>query len=162
MSWIVRLGTGLEFVHGAEMLAAESNPYAVVLPCIYGSRLEGPLLLATGKCPENVPFHDEKSLQAYYEKFESIVVFADERMTDNARKLATPWRINAVLIIQMTLDTPPKDGDVKALLDLVNINAVTALAGPQSLVLVRISESYCFYRGIANRIRLNTSDLAFG
>jgi hypothetical protein len=39
---------------------------------------------------------------------------------------------------------------------------VTALAGPQSLILVQISEKYYFYRGIANRAHLNTSGLAFG
>ncbi|KAH2821523.1 hypothetical protein KXW76_008486, partial [Aspergillus fumigatus] len=38
----------------------------------------------------------------------------------------------------------------------------TALAGPQSLILVQISEKYYFYRGIANRAHLNTSGLAFG
>jgi hypothetical protein len=83
-------------------------------------------------------------------------------MTDNARNLATPWRINAVFIIQMTLEESQKLGDVKPLLDLVNINAVTALAGPQSVVLVQISEKYYFYRGIANRDHLNTTNLAFG
>jgi hypothetical protein len=48
------------------------------------------------------------------------------------------------------------------LLNFANINAVTALAGPQSLVLIQISEKYYFYRGLANRAHLNTSGLAFG
>ncbi len=48
------------------------------------------------------------------------------------------------------------------MLDLVNINAVTALAGPQSLVLVQISRNYYFYRGIANRNHLDNSKLRFG
>jgi hypothetical protein len=48
------------------------------------------------------------------------------------------------------------------LLNLVNINSVTALAAPQSLVLVQISEKYYFYRGIANRSVLDTSNLVFG
>ncbi|KAF8854905.1 hypothetical protein BDZ45DRAFT_656052 [Acephala macrosclerotiorum] len=158
----IRFGTGLQFMHKAETLAPESNPSTVVLPCIFGSRLEGPLLLATGTSPECVPFDDEQSLRACYESFKNTIVFVDERMTDNARNLATPWRINAVFIIQMTSEASSKDGDVKALLDLVNINAVTALAGPQSLVLVQISEKYYFYRGIANHVHLNTSNLAFG
>ncbi|PMD54408.1 uncharacterized protein K444DRAFT_646257 [Hyaloscypha bicolor E] len=157
---IIRFGTGLEFLSEAQEIAPESSPSAVVLPCIFGSRLEGPLLLATGKTPENVPFHDEQSLRAYYEDFESAVVFVDERMTDNARNLATPWRMNAVFILQMTALAAPKDGD--AILDLINISAVTALAGPQSLVLVQITEKYYFYRGIANRSILNTSNFAFG
>ncbi|CZR66263.1 uncharacterized protein PAC_16164 [Phialocephala subalpina] len=158
----IRFGTGLEFMHESEQLSPESNPSAVVLPCIFGTLLQGPLLLATGRTPENLPFDDEQSLRSCYEGFESVVVFVDERMTDNARNLATPWRINAVFVIQMSTQAPPKDGDVKTLLDLVNINAVTALAGPQSLVLVQISEKYYFYRGISNQKHLNTSTLAFG
>jgi hypothetical protein len=55
---IIRFGTGLEFLYGAEKHVPESNPSAVVLPCIFGARLEGPLLLATGKAPENIPFYD--------------------------------------------------------------------------------------------------------
>jgi hypothetical protein len=159
---IIRFGSGLEIMSRAEKPFPDSNPSVVVLPCIFGTRLEGPLLLATGKSPENVPFHDEQSLRAYYENFKAAIVFVDERMTDNARNLATPWRINAIFVVQMVLEATPKDVDVKALLDLVNINAVTALAGPQSLVLVQISGKYYFYRGIANRTHLNTSTLTFG
>lgn len=159
---IIRYGTGLEFLAEAKKHFPECSPSAVILPCIFGTRLEGPLLLATGKAPENVPFHDGQSLRTYYEQFKTAIVFVDERMTDNARNLATPWRINAVFVVQMALNALPKDGDVKVLLNLVNINAVTALAGPQSLILVHISGKYYFYRGIANRNHLNTSTLAFG
>lgn len=159
---IIRFGTGLHFLHETIKLEPVSNPSAVVLPCILGSRLEGPLLLATATTPESVPFDDEQSLRTYYENLKNAIVFVDERMTDNARGLATPWRINAVFVIQMTSEAASKGGDVKASLDLVNINAVTALAGPQSLVLVQISEKYYFYRGIANRTHLNTSNLVFG
>jgi hypothetical protein len=111
---IIRFGTGLEFLSEAQEVAPESSPSAVVLPCIFGSRLEGPLLLATGRIPEHVPFHDEQSLRAYYEHLESAIIFVDERMTDNARNLATPWRMNAVYILQMAALAAPKDGDVKA------------------------------------------------
>ena len=83
-------------------------------------------------------------------------------MTDNARNLATPWRINGVFIVQVSPEGRPTGGDVETLLDLVNINAVTALAGPQSLVLVQISKNYYFYRGIANPYHLDTSKLRFG
>ncbi|KAL5319748.1 hypothetical protein ACEPPN_012804 [Leptodophora sp. 'Broadleaf-Isolate-01'] len=158
---IIKYGTGLEFVRD-ENAAPESISSAVVLPCIFGSRLEGPLLLATGRVPQNVHFSEEKALRAHYDQFKSAVVFVDERMTDNARNLATPWRINAVFVIQVSPDTPPAGPDVTKLMDLVNINAVTALAGPQSLVLVQISEKFYFYRGIADRSHLNTSKIAFG
>jgi hypothetical protein len=143
-------------------MLTSDNPSAVVLPCIFGARLEGSLLLATGKIPIDVLFQDEQSLRAYYDNFETVVVFVDERMTDNARILATPWRINAVFVVQMTPEATPKEANPEALLDMVNINAVTALAGPQSLILVQVSSKYYFYRGIANRDHLNTSNLAFG
>ncbi|KAH7393397.1 hypothetical protein BKA64DRAFT_755541 [Cadophora sp. MPI-SDFR-AT-0126] len=158
---IIQFGTGLEFVTATNS-TSESTPSTVVLPCLFGARLEGPLLLATGKAPQNVPFSDEGALQAYYESFETAVIFVDERMTDNARNLATTWRLNAVFVIQMSPDTPAAGPDVTKLLDLVNINAVTALAGPQSLVLVQIAERFYFYRGIAKQTHLNTSKLDFG
>ncbi|KUJ08263.1 uncharacterized protein LY89DRAFT_339205 [Mollisia scopiformis] len=159
---IIRFGKGLEFLLETEALTPDKSPSAVVLPCMFGSQLEGPLLLATGKTPKNIPFHNEEALRAYYENFKSVVVFVDERMTDNARNLATPWRINAVFVIQTKQAAPSDDGDVKASLDLVNVNAVTALSGPQSLVLVETSGKFYFYRGIANRTHFNTSNLAFG
>jgi hypothetical protein len=159
---IIKYGTGLESLSEAENLAPQKSPSAIVLPCIFGSLLEGPLLLATGKTPEEVPFHDEKSLRNYYENLKTAVIFVDERMTDNARNLATPWRINGVFIVQINPEARLKEGDIKTLLELVNVNAVTALAGPQSLVLVQISRNHCFYRGITNRDHLDTSKLGFG
>ena len=158
---VIQFGTGLEFFHDGN-LASESTPSTVVLPCLFGAQLEGPLLLATGKVPQNVPFSDQVALRAYYESFDTAVVFVDERMTDNARNLATKWRLNAVFVIQMAPDTPAPGSDATKLLDLVNINAITALAGPQSLVVVQIAERFYFYRGISNQIHLNTSKLDFG
>lgn len=157
----IRFGTGLEFLDSTEQLVPAHDPSAVVLPCVFGSKLEGPLLLATGNPPESVPYHDAESLQACYKSFENVIVFVDERMADNARNLASSWRMNAVFVIQMN-QGEGEASDVKALLDLVNINAITALAGPQSLVLVQISGRYFFYRGIANQALLDTSMLAFG
>jgi hypothetical protein len=159
---IIRYGRGLEFLSEGESLLPQKIPSAAVLPCMFGSRLEGPLLLTTGKTPEKVPFDNEVSLRAYYENLESAVIFVDERMTDNARNLATPWRINGVFIVQISPEGRPTGGEIETLLDLVNINAVTALAGPQSLVLVQISKNYYFYRGITNPYHLDTSKLRFG
>jgi hypothetical protein len=116
---LIRFGTGLEFLSEASTIIPQENLSAVVLPCIFGSRLEGPLLLATGKVPQNVPYHEEQSLQTYYEQLEGAIVFVDERMTDNARNLATPWRINAVFVIQMTTPAAPKDGDIKVSLNFL-------------------------------------------
>jgi hypothetical protein len=160
---IISFGTGIEFKLPNEKLPTKIQPSAVVLPCVFGSQLQGPVLLATGTIPSNVPFLDESALRDYYEQLKNIVVIVDDRMTDNARNLATSYRINALFIVQLNPENEPKNtDDVLSLLNSANINAVTALAGPQSLVLVQISDKYYFYRGLANRAHLNTSGLVFG
>ena len=160
---IIRFGTGIEFQLPGEELHSQNEPSAVVLPCIFGSQLQGPVLLATGTVPSNVPFLDGSALRDYYTQLKNIVVIVDDGMTDNARNLATSYRLNALFIVQISpQDEPQNTDDVLSLLNSTNINAVTALAGPQSLVLIQISDKYYFYRGIANRAHLNTSELAFG
>jgi hypothetical protein len=160
---IIRFGTGLEFESSSNEPLAQAKSSSVILPCIFGSELQGPVLLATGTVPSNVPFDKDSSLQDYYKQLKSAVVIVDDKMTDNARNLASQYRINALFIVQLNHETEPTDsGSVVSLLDSANINAVTALAGPQSLVLVQISEKFYFYRGIANREHLDTSRLEFG
>ncbi|KAE9364437.1 hypothetical protein N431DRAFT_563742 [Stipitochalara longipes BDJ] len=160
---IITFDKGIEFKLPHEELSTKTQPSAVVLPCIFGSQLQGPVLLATGTVPSNVPFLDEHSLRDYYNQLKNIVVIVDDRMTDNARNLASPYRINALFIVQLTpQNEPTTTDDVLSLLNSANINAVTALAGPQSLVLVQVSKKYYFYRGLANRAHLNTYGLSFG
>lgn len=160
---IIRFGTGITFELENGQPHSDTQQSAVVLPCIYGSQLQGPVLLATGTTPSNVPFPDEVALRDYYEKLKNIVVIVDDRMTDNARNLATSYRINALFILQLNPENEPKNTeDILGLMNSANINAVTALAGPQSLVLVQIFDKYYFYRGLANRQHLNSSGLAFG
>lgn len=160
---IIRFGTGFEFqLPDNGPLPADSS--AVVLPCIFGGQLQGPMLLATGTVPRNVPFLDENALREYYNQLKNVVVIVDDRMTDNARNLATSYRINALFIVQLgpQQNEPQNSDDILKLLDSTNVNAVIALAGPQSLVLVQISDKYYFYRGIGNRAHIDTSNLAFG
>ncbi|RDW61431.1 hypothetical protein BP5796_11323 [Coleophoma crateriformis] len=161
-SQVIKFGTGISFLSNEAEVVAQNDASTVILPCILGSKLEGPLLLATGSAPSNVPFANKAALQTYYEQLESVIVVVDDRMTDNARNIATSERMNALFIIQVTPETGPNDLDIVAILNSVNINAVTALAGPQSLVLVQNFERYYFYRGIANRAHLDTSSLEFG
>ncbi|OQE06252.1 hypothetical protein PENVUL_c019G02291 [Penicillium vulpinum] len=159
---IIRFGVGIEFQLPGEQLPTKT-PSTVVLPCIFGSQLQGPFLLATGAVPSNVPFLDEIALRDYYKQLKNAVVVVDERMTDNARNLATIYRINALFIVQLSPQNQPQTtDDILSLLNSANINAVTALAGPQSLILIQISDRYYFYRGIANRAYINTSRIEFG
>ncbi|GKU21814.1 unnamed protein product [Fusarium langsethiae] len=163
---IIRFGNGLEFINSEDTTKEGNNgnnKSAVVLPCIFGARLEGPLLLATGKTPSSVPFGESKALCSYYEQLDSVVVVVDEKMTDNARNLASNLRINALFIVQLdtkeTLETTDKVFDA---LSAANINAVTALAGPQALILAYAGDKLYFYRGLANPKVLDTSKLEFG
>lgn len=160
---VITFGTGIDFTLADAKPLTNDSTSAVVLPCIFGSQLQGPILLATGTAPSNVPFADETTIRDYYEQLQSVVVIVDERMTDNARNLATSWRINALFIVQITVERAPKTTeDVLQLMNSTNINAVTALAGPQSLVLIQILDRYYFYRGIANQPVLDTSEIVFG
>lgn len=115
--------------------------------------------IATGVVPSEVPFSGGNALQAYYEQLARVVFVVNNRIADNARNLASPYRINALLIAEASnLERELKAGeDMSSVLSSLNINAVTALAGPQSGVLVHISSRYYFHRGIAHRKFLKTS-----
>lgn len=159
---MIKFGTGLKFVFSED--TTSDNPSSkVVFPCIFGNRLEGAILLATGTMPINVPFLNEGALRGYYEKLDDVVFIVDEQMTDNARNLAASWRINALFVLQLTPTKEPTNADeVLELLNGANINAVTALAGPQSLVLIQISDKLYFYRGLADISFFDTSAMPFG
>ena len=161
-SQIVRFGTSLDFKSPDRDLDPSSS--SVILPCIFGTPMQGPLMLATGRVSSNAPFANDTAIREYFQQLKEIVFIVDDRMTDNARNLATSYRINALFVIQLPPPAEaPKDSDaVLSLLNAANINAVTALAGPQSLILVQIGDKYYFYRGIANREHLNTSSVVFG
>ncbi|CVL06197.1 uncharacterized protein FMAN_03828 [Fusarium mangiferae] len=159
---VIRFSTGIEFM-SSDANSSEQDNSAVVLPCIFGSQLQGPMLLSTGSTPSNVPFKDEKTLCAYYEQLESIAVVVDERMTDNARNLASGLRMNTLFIVQIkTKEKHETEEQVSAVLSSANINAVTALAGPQSLIVGNIGDKFYFYRGLANHKILDTTKLNFG
>lgn len=159
---LIKFGTGLEFIFPGDT-PSDAQSADVVLPCVFGNHLEGPVLLATGTAPVNVPFLNQRALRSYYNKLKDVVFIVDERMTDNARNLATSWRINALFVVQISPEKKPAtDKGLEEVLNAVNVNAVTALAGPQSLVLVQIADRYFFYGGLANRDILDTSTLSFG
>ncbi|OAR01853.1 hypothetical protein LLEC1_04648 [Akanthomyces lecanii] len=160
---LIKFGTGLEFATADSAASLSNNNVSTVLPCIWGTEFEGPMLLATGTCPSNVPFSSAVALLEHYGQLKSAVFLLNDGMTDNARNLAPAFRMNAVFIVQPNSAAhSEKHEDVVQYLDSVNINGVTALAGPQSLVLVQLADRFYFYRWIANRTHLNTSLLEFG
>lgn len=157
---IIEFGTGLHF---RDAQSPKGDVSKVILPCLFGAQLSGPVLLATGTTPLNVPFHDDVSLRKYYAQLKDVMVFVSDEMTDNARNLATTYRINALFCVHVTVTKEPENPDeVLKIMNTVNINAVTALAGPQSLIVISTGTKAYFYRGLANPALLNTSTLAFG
>lgn len=125
--------------------------------------MQGPMLLAIGKPPMGAVVSHTSELHEYYEQSRTIVVLVDENMTDNARNIATTWRLNGLFVLQGNqADTPVDDEDVVSILNSLNVNAITALAGPQSLILAQLGAKYYFYRGIANPDAIDTSALMFG
>lgn len=125
--------------------------------------MQGPMLLAIGEPPTGAVVTHTTELHEYYEKARTIVVLVDENMTDNARNVATTWRLNGLFVLQSTqADTPVDDADVIPLLNNLNVNAIAALAGPQSLIIVQLGAKYFFYRGIANPDAVDTSAFHFG
>lgn len=160
---MIKFGAGLTFENEAIDTATESQASTAMLPCIFGTELSGPMLLATGACPSGLPFRSGADLRKFYEQLEYVVVIVNDSMMDGARNLASSYRMNAVFVVQPKQDAAP-DGpfDMDEYLNGVNINAVTAMAGPQSLILVQREGKFHFYRGIANRKHLNTALLDFG
>lgn len=143
--------------------AAAPDGSTSTLPCILGGIMQGPMLLAIGEPPTGAVVSHTSELHEYYEKSRTIVVLVDENMTDNARNTATTWRLNGLFVLQSSqADTPVDDADVIPLLNNLNVNAITALAGPQSLIVVQLGAKYFFYRGIANPDTVDTSAFRFG
>ena len=158
---LIRFGTGMFWMdeHDNDPLFDKS---ASTFPCILGGLLQGPLLLATGDAPEHVQFDNSIQLHQYYKSAKTVTVVVGEDMTDNARNLATTWRINALFIIQSTEGVSSDDSNILPLLENLNINAITALAGPQSLILAQVGNRYFYYRGIANRGEFDFIGMEFG
>ncbi|KAJ6257612.1 hypothetical protein Dda_7399 [Drechslerella dactyloides] len=135
-------------VHASQPDPASATDKTIVLPCALGNPLEGSMVLALG-----TPFVGANVTHEQYTRLfdrASIVVFTvSDRMTDQARVLNPDVRCNALYILQTR--TPPPEQATASVEDLLNdtkINAITALAGPQSVVVVQLGDRYYFYRGI--------------
>ncbi|EPS38575.1 hypothetical protein H072_7657 [Dactylellina haptotyla CBS 200.50] len=120
----------------------------VVLPCALGNALEGSMILALGK-----PFTGAKVSQEQYtrlfDKAPLVVFTVSDRMSDQARVLNPDLRCNALYILQTTTPIPDQStASVEDMLNEVKINAITALSGPQSIVVIQLGDRYYFYRGI--------------
>ncbi|KAK6540899.1 hypothetical protein TWF694_008283 [Orbilia ellipsospora] len=135
-------------VHSEQPEDVDTTEKKVVLPCVLGNELEGSMILAVGK-----PFTGAKvSYEQYnrlFDKAPLIVFTVSDRMSDQARVLNPDLRCNALYIVQTTTPLPSQNTvSVEDILNDIKVNAVTALAGPQSIVVIQLGDRYYFYRGI--------------
>ncbi|EWC46029.1 hypothetical protein DRE_04822 [Drechslerella stenobrocha 248] len=138
-------------VHPSPPEYIRNDDKKVLLPCALGNPLEGPTILALGK-----PFNGaaDVTLEQYTRIFDkaSVVVFTvSDRMTDQARVLNPDVRCNALFIVQprnAALGSQTNNLTVEDMLNDLKINAITSLAGPQSIVTIQLGDRYYFYRGI--------------
>ncbi len=122
----------------------------VILPCCLGNVLEGPKLLALGK--PAVGSCSSGYLATMFKQCKLAIIVVSDVMSDQSRMLNAHERINGLFIVQPEKTYSVAILDKKAareeyFLDL-SVNAVTALAGPQSIIVVQLAENYFFYRGI--------------
>ncbi|KAK6505660.1 hypothetical protein TWF481_007551 [Arthrobotrys musiformis] len=135
-------------VHPEEPVDVDNTSKKVVLPCVLGNPLEGSMILAVGK-----PFVGAKvTYQQYTRLFDKapLVVFTvSDRMSDQARVLNPDIRCNGLFIVQTTTPLPSQNtSSVEDILNEIKVNAITSLAGPQSIVVIQLGDRYYFYRGI--------------
>lgn len=142
---LVWFGLGLSTEQPAE------KDIPAIIPCCIGNVLEGGKVLALG-----TPFRGD--IDAFRAAMGAVrsgsvpVVVVSDRMTDQCRVLNPNMRLNGLFIIQPGRTYPYAVFDDPAarnrLLTELNVNAVTALAGPQSFVVVQLGGNYFFYRGV--------------
>ncbi|KAK6335938.1 hypothetical protein TWF730_003314 [Orbilia blumenaviensis] len=135
-------------VHSEEPDDVNNTDRKVVLPCALGNPLEGSMILAVGK-----PFTGAKVTYEQYKRFfdkAPLVVFTvSDRMSDQARVLNPDVRCNGLFIVQTTTPLPSQNTlSVEDILNDTKVNAITSLAGPQSIVVIQLGDRYYFYRGI--------------
>ncbi|KAI8591008.1 hypothetical protein BDZ88DRAFT_394084 [Geranomyces variabilis] len=145
---IIRFGLGISVVKAAAPTFAQPP---CVFPCFLGNILEGGKIL-TLAIPLRGNTMATQRLLSSFEAGSVPVVFVSDHMTDQCRMLNPNERINGLFIVRpfakyhkSILDLPVER---EAFLKNVTVNAITALGGPQSIVVVELEGNFFFYRGI--------------
>lgn len=131
----VQFGTGL---HVASTFT-KRKAGAVSLP--FSGLCSGPAALALG-----TPY--EGSISGSWENFYSLleqnmpVVHVSTKWIDQV-KMSCDTLLNGIFIVHSDAE-----GATEAALNNTNVSAVSAMAGPNALVLVKLGEEYFFYRGV--------------
>lgn len=146
---VIQFGAGLEILNQTNQISLETDD--VVFPCCLGNTLEGPKILALGKPYRGVP-EPRIHLPMLFQQASIVVLNVSDTMSDQLRTLNPHERVNAIVILQTKAQYDANILDKRKpreeFFNNLNINAVTALAGPQSIVIVRLLDNYFFYRGI--------------
>lgn len=128
---------GFECYYFGVTISREDERSDVVLPIAGGSTVMA----------DNVLIHAKKpKVQNYASLLKSarlvVIVVGEEMQNSLIDKCQN--KVNAVFVVVPDVQF----GDVNDIMDSMCINAVTAMAGPCSIVLAQISDDYYFYRGV--------------
>lgn len=149
-------GKGLTIPVGVSTIPA-LNPDATILPICLGGLLEGPTLLVLGQSLKTfgtVAPQSHQQLSSLYSNSTAIMCLVSDRMLDAARQLNPQQRINGLFILRPVKGAPGNDilddsNKRRDWIEEVGGNCVTALSGPNSIVVVQILDNYFFYRGVS-------------
>ncbi|KAI9094938.1 hypothetical protein DFS34DRAFT_229379 [Phlyctochytrium arcticum] len=149
---IIRFDSGISTEPLTTLESIETHKSTAVIPCCLGNVLEGGKILSLGKAFKGdlAAFHRASS---GFEAGSVPLVIVSDHMTDQCRLLNPNERVNGLFIIQPRATYNPaildRPDEREKFFSSLNVNAITALAGPQSIVVIDLGGNYFFYRGIS-------------
>ncbi|TFH07334.1 MAG: hypothetical protein E4H07_09220 [Nitrosomonadales bacterium] len=118
-------------------ISQEDEQSDVILPIAGGSAVMADNILVHAKKPK------VQNYAALLQAARHVVIVVGEEM-QNSLIDKCQNKVNAVFVVVPVIQS----GDVISIMDSMCINAVTAMAGPCSIVLAHIANDYYFYRGV--------------
>ena len=129
--------TQMECYYFGTAISYEDERADVVLPIAGGSVVMGDNILVHGKEPK------VKNFSATLGAASCVVIVVGEEM-QNSLIDKCQTKVNAVFVVVPVSEV----GSAIDIMDSMCVNAVTAMAGPCSVVLAQIRDKYYFYRGV--------------
>jgi len=140
-------GTGIDIYENS---IPDTSSAEYILPCAVGE-LQGPLALAIGRNAKQSISWD--TIVKLYNRSGITIFHVSDRMLDIVRN-TTLYVANALFVVHVTkIDIDNEkifiDSEYREdIMNKVNVNAVTAMAGPNSIVVIEFGGKVFFYRGV--------------
>ena len=135
----IKFKSCIEFYDKYKKKICENIQKDVFLPCFPGPYLSGsPLVLLSNTLSNDTNLHEflDKSM---------TICFVSDKMTSNARDTAGHYRLDCIFII--IPEEGPGNKKIKDWLYSINKNAISAMAGPKSTILVNWENKFYFLEG---------------